>query len=81
VKNLAILLVFLAFATDGFAQTPEPARAPVQIAQAAGGAAQGAAPPAATTGATSTVAAAIAIGVAGVAAVTSYNSTGTSSNH
>jgi hypothetical protein len=72
VKNLAILLVSLTFAADGFAQTP--AQAPVQVAQA-GGAAQGAALPATSTGATSTIAAVVAVGVAGVAAVTAYSST------
>lgn len=80
-KNLAILLVSLAFAGEGFAQTPVPgAASPVQMAQA-GGAAQGATLPASATGATSTMAAVIAVGVAGVAAVTAYSSTTTSTNH
>ena len=80
-KNLSVLLVSLAFAANGLAQTPGSAEGPVQVAQAggaAGGAAQGAAP-AASTGATAGVAAVIAAGIAAVAAVTAYSST--SSNH
>ncbi len=81
-KNLAVLLVSLAFAADALAQTPAPdtAQGPVQVAQA-GGAAQGAAVPAASTGAggTATAVAIVAAGVAAIASVTAYNTT--SSNH
>jgi hypothetical protein len=81
VKNPAVLLVSLFFATGAFAQAPAggSAQGPVQVAQAAGGSSSGAAVPAATTGATSTVAALVAVGVAGVAAAVGYSSTAT--NH
>jgi hypothetical protein len=83
VKKLAVSLILLIFASEVMAQAsdPAPARAPVQVAQAgtAGGPSAGAGAPPASGGATSTVAALVALGVAGVAAVTAYGST--TSNH
>ena len=78
VSLVSALLVSLAFAVDGFAQTT-PAQGPIQIAQAAGGASQGAAP-AAASGTASTVAAIVAVGVAATLAVATSNTT-TTSNH
>lgn len=75
-----VSLVSLAFAVDGFAQTP--AQGPIQLAQAAGGASPGAgAPAAAGSGVTSTIAAVVAIGVAGVVGVATSNTTTSASNH
>ena len=77
-KNLAVLLVSLAFSANGLAQSP--AQEPVQLAQA-GGAAQGAALPTTTTSAASATVAVIAAAAAGVAAVIGYNSTTSAHNH
>ncbi|HEY6720716.1 MAG TPA: hypothetical protein VI363_03675 [Burkholderiales bacterium] len=79
VSLVFVSLVSLAFAVDGFAQTT-PAQAPIQIAQAAGGASQGASLPAAASGPGSTIMAVIAVGAAAAVAVATSSST-VSSNH
>jgi hypothetical protein len=79
VKILPVLLVSLAFAIDGFAQTPT--LLPLQVAQAAGGASRGADVQPAPSGAASPVAAAVAGGVAAVVALATSNSTSTAPSH
>lgn len=72
VSLVSALLVSLAFAADGFAQTTP--------AQAAGGASQGAAPAAASGGVGSTIAAIVAVGAAATLSIATSNTT-VSSNH
>ena len=82
VKTLPVLLVSLAFAVDSLAQTPAagPKQAPVQLAQAPGGAAQGAGVPSTLSVIASTAVAVVAVGIAAAASVATYNTT-TASNH
>jgi hypothetical protein len=80
-KTLPVLFISLVFAADGFAQTP--ARDPIQVAQAAGGASQGVGASTGRAGVGSTIAAVVAVGVAAALAVATSNSTttGTAANH
>jgi hypothetical protein len=82
VKTIPVLLVSLAFAVDGLAQAPGagPKQAPVQLAQAAGGASQGAGAPSTLSVVASTAVAVVAVGIAAAASVATYNTT-TPSNH
>lgn len=81
-KTLPVLLVSLAFAVDGLAQTPAEGskQAPMQLAQAAGGAAQGVGAPSTLSVVASTAVAVVAVGIAAAASVATYNTT-TPSNH
>jgi len=74
---VSLVLVSLVFAVDGLAQAP--AQAPMQMAQAAGGASQGAVPTG-SSGVASTVAAVVAAAAAAAAAVATYNTT-TAASH